>query len=91
MGKSNSGSVVPPTTPVTVSLTLTLAEANDLLVALANAINNVGPKGKGKKGGSKGKSTGGTKGSPKGTPKGSPKAAPKATTKGPAPKPTKKA
>jgi len=50
---------------VTVSLTLTLAEANDLLVALANAINNIGPKGKG------GGADGGGKGNPKGSPKGS--------------------
>jgi hypothetical protein len=47
MGKANNGSVIPPTTTVTVNLTLTLAEANDLLVALANAINNAGSKGKG--------------------------------------------
>jgi hypothetical protein len=70
MGKSNTGSVVPPNTQLTVPLKLTLAEANDLLVALANAINNLGPKGKGKKGGSKG---GGSKGAPKGAPKPAPK------------------
>jgi len=74
MGKSKGGDVLPPTTPVTVNLTLTLAEANDLLVALANAINNLGPKGKGKKGGGgKGGAKGGTKGGPKGGPKGAPK------------------
>ena len=77
MGKSNTGSVVPPNTQLTVPLTLTLAEANNLLVALANAINNLGPKGKGKKGGTKGPTKGGVKGAPKGTPKGAPKAAPK--------------
>ena len=63
MGKSNTGSVVPPNTQLTVPLTLTLAEANSLLVALANAINNIGPKRKGK---GKGGKTGGAKGSAKG-------------------------
>jgi hypothetical protein len=75
MGKQNSGSVVPPNTPVTVQLTLTLAEANNLLVALANAINNLGPKNKGKgaSGGGGGKAKGAAKGSPAGAAKGSPK------------------
>jgi hypothetical protein len=63
MGKSSGGGVLPPNTPVTFCMTLTLAEANNLLVALANAINNAGSKGKGKKGG-------GTKGGGKGAPKG---------------------
>jgi hypothetical protein len=79
MGKQNSGSVVPPNTPVTVQLTLTLAEANNLLVALANAINNVGPKNKG--GGGGGKSKGAAKGSPAGTAKGSSKGAAKSSPK----------
>ena len=88
MGKQNAGTVVPPTTPVTVSLTLTLAEANDLLVALANAINNIGPKGKGKggggkKGGHKGGPAGSPKRGPKGSPKGGPKGGPKGSPKGP--------
>jgi len=86
MGKANGGNVLPPTTPVTVTLTLTLAEANNLLVALANAINNLGPKNKGKKGGAKPPTKGGAKGTPKGgtkgTPKGAPKGAPKGTPKG---------
>jgi hypothetical protein len=81
MGKSTTGAVVPPTTPVTVSLTLTLAEANNLLVALANAINNLGPKGKGKGG-----SASVTKGTPKGTAKGTPKGGSKPV-KGPVGKP----
>jgi hypothetical protein len=86
MGKQNSGSVIPPNTPVTVQLTLTLAEANNLLVALANAINNVGPKNKGSGGGGGGgggggKSKGSAKGGPKGAAKGSPTAAAKSSPK----------
>lgn len=63
MGSSKTGPVNPPSGNVTVCMTLTLAEANNLLVALANAINNASAKSaKGGKG--KGKAKGG------GTPKG---------------------
>ena len=56
MATSKTGGVTPPSGTITVPLTLTLAEANTLLVALVNAINNASSKGKGgdKGGGAKG-------------------------------------
>jgi hypothetical protein len=52
--KKGKGPVIPVTTNVTFCVTMSLEDANNLLVAVSNAINNAAAK-KGKQGGGKGK------------------------------------
>jgi hypothetical protein len=58
MGAQQKGSVTIPSQTITFPVTLSLTDADNLLVSLTNAINKAALKG-GKKGGGKGKGGGG--------------------------------